>query len=94
MAWIDHHTRAMATTGPNACSLTAVGQSPVRAALVARVRKQVGQGTPVRRRKGQLNPGSQGCQPFSHNPAVRVAGSKNPASRSRRKKRFTSSRAE
>jgi hypothetical protein len=30
----------------------------VRAVLMARVRKQVGQGMPVRARSGQLNPGS------------------------------------
>ena len=45
---------------------------------MARVRKQVGQGMPVRARSGQLNPGSCGCNPFSHNVPVSAEGSKKP----------------
>ena len=54
----DQSTKTAASTGPNRCKCTASWRSPVRAALVARVRKQVGQGMPVRARSGQLKPGS------------------------------------
>ena len=53
-------------------------RSPVSAALVARVRKQVGQGMPVMARSGQLNPGSCGCNPFSHNVPTSAVGNRKP----------------
>ena len=54
----DQPTKTAASTGPNRCQCTESWRFPVRAELMARVRKQVGQGIPVRARSGQLNPGS------------------------------------
>jgi hypothetical protein len=58
METTDQPTKTAAITGPNKCQCRALWTSPVRAVLMARVRKQVGQGMPVRARSGQLNPGS------------------------------------
>ena len=65
IARIAQPSRAAAARGPKACSWIAPARSPVSAALVARVRKQVGQGMPVRAQNGQAQPGGPGCSPFS-----------------------------
>ena len=60
MATADQASSAAAASGPKACSWIEPVRSPVSAVLVARVRKQVGQGMPVRARRGQAQPGSPG----------------------------------
>ena len=79
---------APAATGPKACKLIEPVKSPVRAAAVARVRKQVGQGTPVNARSGQAQPGRAGCRPFSQRVPVRTDGSTYPALLIRHRNRF------
>jgi hypothetical protein len=65
IACADHHSNPAAATGPKACNCKEPARSPVRAALVARLRKQVGQGMPVKARSGQEKPGSAGWSPFN-----------------------------
>ncbi len=62
----DQITSPAANSGPKACSCKALLKSPRRLAQVARVRKQLGQGMPVRARSGQLKPGNSGLPPLNH----------------------------